>query len=802
MVVYLMNTKLDNIPPLGKFLDPFHGYLALVGSDELPQNKLDINGLTNAVEVVWDEHRIPHIFAQNDKDLYFVQGYIMAMDRLWQMEFQTHAAGGRMSEIVGEKAIKYDKFQRRIGMRSSAQAQLELTMQDTEIAMMATTFSDGVNAYIKSLNSDNYPIEYKILNYSPEEWTPLKTCLLLKSMAFTLTGRSTDLVYTRMLNNFGLDVVEELFPVFPSFYDPIIPKGTPFDFTPISLNKHDSLYIAQADREKIPYQPDERNGSNNWAVSGSRTKSGAPILANDPHLGLTLPSIWYAMHLVTPTQNTIGVTIPGAPGIISGFNHHISWGETNGNDDVMDWYDIVFKDASKSEYWYDNQWQKTTFIIEEIKIRDEDSILDTVIYTHHGPVVWEEVDQTLAMGKFSLKNNVRQVSVGRALRWLAHTPANEMRTFYELNRAKNYEDFTKALRHFTCPGQNFVYADREGNVAIWHTGNNPTKWEKQGMFISDGSDPRYDWQGTIPHNQKPHIKNPERGFVSSANQHPTDETYPYFLAEFFWPSFRGHRINERLSDIQDANIFEVLSVQMDNTNIMARWVTPHLISAINNIELNESKSQVLDNIKSWDYSFDHTSIGGTIFQHWFDNLETMVWSDDFGLDDEQYIWPYSNKLAELIQHEPQSKWFDIKTTEEVETFVDVAQSTFAQTVEELVNEFGEINESWQWQNARGTDIRHLAKIPGLGEIGVPTAGGSLVPNATGKYFGPSWRYAVEMTDTPKAYGIYPGGQSGYPGSKYYDNMVDDWSIGKSYPLKFATNPTEINGHHVQFGGAQ
>jgi penicillin amidase len=603
-----------------------------------------------------------------------------------------------------------------------------------------------------------------------------------------------------MLNNFGMDVVDELFPVFPSFYDPIIPKGTPFNFTPIPLDAPDSLYIADADREKIPYQPDERNGSNKWAVAGSRTKSGAPILANDPHLGLTLPSIWYAMHLVSPSQNTMGVTIPGAPGIISGFNPYIAWGETNGNDDVMDWYDITFKDESKSEYLFDGEWIQTTSMIEEIKVRDEETIYDTVIYTHHGPVVWEEIDQTLAMGKYSLKNNVCQTSIGRALRWLAHTPANEMRTFYELNRAKDYNDFTKALRHFTCPGQNFVYADIKGNIAIWHTGNNPAKWEKQGMFISDGTNSKYDWQATIPHEQKPHIKNPDRGFVSSANQHPTDENYPYFLAEFFWPSFRGHRINERLSEMQSGNIFEVLSVQMDNTNIMARRVTPHLIESLSNFELNDAETNVLKHITTWDYSFDHSSIGATIFQQWFDALEVLVWKDNFGLDDEQYIWPYSNKLAELIQFEPNSKWFDIDTTDAIESFSDLSQLAFTQAVQELTNKFGEIDDSWQWQYARGTDIRHLAKIPGFGDIGVPTAGGSLVPNATGKYFGPSWRYAVEMTETPKAYGIYPGGQSGYPGSKYYDNMVDDWSIGKSYPLIFSNSASDIQGHISRFGG--
>ena len=229
-LIFVLNNPIENIPPLGKFLSPYTGYATLINSDKLPAGELHFDSLTEPVEVVWDTLRLPHIFAKNEHDLYFIQGYVMAFDRLWQMEFQTHAASGRLSEIVGEKAKGYDQFQRRIGMVYGAKNTLETLKEDEEFYPNLLAFTEGINTYINSLSPLEYPLEYKILNYSPEAWTPLKTCILLKSMAWMLTGRSTDLAYTRIANDFGMDTLEELFPIFPKEYDPIIPKNTPFNF--------------------------------------------------------------------------------------------------------------------------------------------------------------------------------------------------------------------------------------------------------------------------------------------------------------------------------------------------------------------------------------------------------------------------------------------------------------------------------------------------------------------------------------------------------------------------------------------
>mgnify|MGYP001161921703 FL=1 len=794
-LILVLNKPIGNIPPLGKFLSPFTGYAALLNSDELPTGELNFDALTEPVEVVWDTLRIPHIFANNEHDLFFVQGYVMAFDRLWQMEFQAHAAGGRLSEIVGEKAIGYDQFQRRIGMVYGAKNTLAVLEKDTELYPNLLAFTAGINAYINSLSPTQYPLEYKILDYSPEAWTPLKTCILLKSMAWMLTGRSTDLAYTRIANDFGMDTLEELFPIFPKEYDPIIPRNTPFNFEPIELKSPRNLYQSTTDASQYLPQPPEAIGSNNWAISGNRSKSGNPILSNDPHLGLNLPSIWYMMHLNCPNLNVMGVTIAGSPGIILGFNDNISWGATNGYDDVMDWYDITFKDSTQSEYRYKNKWHSTRKVIEEIKIKGQPTIYDTVTYTHHGPVVWDHLNQTPALGKSQVRHGVRQTAEGRALRWLAHDASNELRSLYFVNKAENYFQFVDALETYTCPGQNFVYADVNGNIAIWHSGNQPAKWDGQGMLIMDGNDPVYDWQATIPHEQKPHILNPKRGFVSSANQHVTDEDYPYFLSSFFWMSYRGAQINRQLDKLKSANVDDMKQLQFDITNGKARNVLPVLLNILFPEKLSDDANQWLSTMKAWDYQNSKLSKEASFFNTWRKQLEYETWADEFGHGDDQYLWPYFNQLDEMIRFQPASKWFDNTTTAKKETLVDICYTAFNQTVTEI-NKLD--STQMEWQNFQGTDILHIAKIPGMGRVDLQTSGGVDIINATRLREGPSWRLVIEMDDNLQPFGIYPGGQSGYPGSVHYDDYVNDWVNEKFYELPFGNTANDIEGSHLLY----
>ncbi|MEX2398166.1 MAG: penicillin acylase family protein, partial [Balneolales bacterium] len=343
VLIILLNQRIGSIPPLGKFLDPISGFwqnaeLAYPSGEE----NISIHGLKEPVRIIFDDRGVPHIFAENDHDLYLAQGFITARDRLWQMEFQTHAAGGRISEIVGKAGIEFDRFHRRIGMGYGARNVLKAMQANEQTWASVTAYSDGVNAYINSLGKSELPIEYKILDYEPELWSPIKTGLMVMNLANTLTG-SSDLEMTNTLDKLGPDLTKKLFPHDAPYFNPVLPEDTGWDFEPKQAQQPDPGFVPQVMENAYHLEQEPGIGSNNWAVDGSKTESGSPMLANDPHLNLTLPSLWYEVQLHSPTVNVYGASLPGAPAVIIGHNEHIAWGVTNTGADVMDIYEIEFQ---------------------------------------------------------------------------------------------------------------------------------------------------------------------------------------------------------------------------------------------------------------------------------------------------------------------------------------------------------------------------------------------------------------------------------------------------------------------------
>lgn len=787
ILIFVLNVKWGQLPPLGKFFDPFHGFWSNAEISQFRDNLLlHLNGLHAPVRVRFDDRGVPHIFAENEHDLYFAQGFVAARDRLWQMEFQTHAAAGRLSEILGNislgaiTTLDYDLHQRRIGMTYGARNTLATIENDSLMSNVLAAHAAGVNAYIQSLSPRDYPLEYKIMDYAPEPWTAYKTCLFLKLMSWTLAGRSSDLQMSNTLAKFGPEIVADLFPDYPQNMEPVIPTGTPWSFQPLPLRKPAGNFSPRAAQGITPFEPGPHSGSNNWAVSGKKTASGFPILANDPHLDLRMPSIWYEVQLVAPGVNVYGVSFPAAPGVIIGFNAKIAWGVTNSAADVMDWYEIKFKDENLREYFHDGQWKPTKRVLEEIKIRNGNTVTDTVIFTHHGPV-------PLRTGQTGIS---RQVPPLHALRWLAHDGSgNELLTFYRLNRAGNYEDFVEALKSYACPAQNFVFAD-EKDIAIWHNGYFPAKWPGQGKYIGDGSDPRYDWSEWIPHQQKPHIKNPKREFVSSANQNAADPDYPYYLGWDFAPYYRGARINEWLRSTGDIRPEDFRIMQLDNKNLKAEAVLPSLLTVLAKQELTAPQNKCLEELQHWDYFSDADKIAPSIFSVWWEKLYNGIWKDEFG--DENLYWPSSDRTASLLAEEPEATWYDDVTTIEVENRDELILRTFKMTISELTEKYGPMNEKWQWGVHKSTDILHAARIPGFGKMDLNVGGDLAIINATGKHEGPSWRMVVALGPDVQGWGIYPGGQSGNPGSKRYDDFVDAWAAGELADLLFLKSATEQN----------
>ena len=782
-LIWALQTKFGSLPPVGKFLNPCNGFWQNADSKHvLTVEKLKITGLQQPVSVKYDEHMIPHIFAKNDHDLYLTQGYVTARDRLWQMDIQTRSASGRLAEIVGEKALPLDSYHRRMGMVYGAENTLRGMMKDPQMVIVINAYTEGINSYIHDLVPRNYPIEFKLLDYAPEEWKPINCAFLLKLMSETLAGGSNQFAMTNTLQHFGPQVMNDLFPDQYFHEDPVIPVLTKWSFKPLPTPKPSVSYLAQQNNIK-PVEKGDGIGSNNWVIAGSKTTSGYPILANDPHLNLTFPSIWYQAQLVAPGINVNGVSLPGAPGIVIGYNNKISWGVTNVDADVLDWYEIKFKDASKNEYWYNHKWNKTTRRIEVINIRGKKPFIDTVIYTHHGPVVYETASKKPA-------KSFQNIPVGDALRWIAHDESNDLKTFYLLNRGKNYNDYRKALSYYTAPAQNFIFAGNDKDIALTPNGKYPLKFKDQGKFILDGSDPADDWQGFIPADQNPTAKNPVQGFLSSANQSSVGPTYPYYINWQQGTYERGKRINTRLAAMNNANIDSMRILQTDNYSIFADDALGTMIKYLDVTKFDNNELKVINILKKWNKRFDANEIGASIFSNWWDNFYEMTWTDEFGKPNTKYRWPSRDRTEQLLITDPKSKWFDDKRTAEVETVTDMLNKSFAKTVIQLYKKNGQPGEKWQWGNVKQTYINHLANIPGLGTGQFKTGGTSGVVNALIDGHGPSWRMVVQMGPVVKGYGIFPGGQSGNPGSYFYDDMLNNWKVGKLNELLFLQTDTE------------
>jgi penicillin amidase len=668
-----------------------------------------------------------------------------------------------------------------MGSVYGAEKSFEGMQQDPAAKMALEAYSAGVNAYIGSLSDRQLPLEYKLLNYRPEPWTPIKSALFLKNMSFVLASGTDDLKMTNILRKYGREVAEDLFPNYPFQESPIIPVGSPVDFKPVPIPAAPADFTGLGSSMTTP-EKDPNIGSNNWAVSGNKTVSGLPILANDPHLTLSLPSIWYQMQLVAPGVNVYGSTMPGTPNVIIGFNKNVAWGVTNVGSDVLDWYQVKFKDASKKEYWHDGKWKKTTMRIETFKIKGKKDMVDTIFFTHHGPVVYLSHEKPF-------RSNI---PVGHALRWIAHEKSQELTTFYQLNRAKNYEDYKKALTFYSAPAQNFVFASNEGDIALWVNGKFPLKSKLQGKYLLDGTDAAADWQGFIPQAHNPHVKNPERGFVSSANQFSTDPSYPYYLGWQYAPSERGRRINERLAVMEKITMDSLRGLQNDNFNIRARELLPLLFAQVKSP--NAAQSKALAALKSWNLVNSPESVGATIFENWVSTLQSCLWDDEFTTDEKVPMSrPSMDRTIQLIKSEPAARWWDDTKTPAKESMSDIVMKSLQANLDTLVKQHGPQGPEWAWYKHKQTGVRHL--IPGmdaLSRLNIPIGGGGTIVNATTTKTGPSWRLVVELSKEgkPRAYGVYPGGQSGNPGSSHYDDLIDTWAKGELKPLLYLESPDQ------------
>jgi penicillin amidase len=790
---------LQKTPTFGSFVSPQHGFWQ--NAEPVNQSfdgKVTLPGLKAKGDVYFDDNLVPHVFAAGRTDACYIQGYLHARFRLWQMEFQTFAAAGRVSEVLGpgqdNSYVKYDRSMRRLGMVTAAKAALAEMEKDPVVKADCDAYTAGVNAYIGQLKASELPLEYKLLNYSPEPWSNLKIALFIKYMAYDLAGHDNDFELTNAKSFFSKEDFAKLYPEIQDSVDPIIPKGTPFQ-RPLKLPKPpatvDSLYLNRPMTvTAAESKPDKDNGSNNWAVSGKKTLSGRPILCNDPHLSTNLPAIWYQMQIHTPDYNVYGVSFPGTPYVIIGFNDSCAWGITNSERDVRDYYTIKFKDETRKEYWYNKDWKTADQRVDTILVRGGAPVYDTVASTVFGPVMYDPT-----FSGFSEE----ATSHSYAVHWKAADASNEMRTFGLLQSIHNYSDYKEAILTFQCPGQNFAFADKSGVVAIWQQGAFPAKWKEQGRFVMPGEDSSYMWQDNIPQQENPSMlldnEDSRRGFVSSANQLPVDTSYPYYLGIDF-PPYRGLTINRKLNSMNSITPADMMSMQTDNYDVFAAMARPLLLQNIHEEGLTPDERNYLNVFRNWDLNNNPNEEGPVVFQYWWSHLTKDIYDDEFSKSGLNMMRPYESTLLESLLKDSAYSFVDNINTPGKETLPQVVIKAFREATLDLAAAARE--DRLTWAKNKDTWVRHLLRLPGLSRTHVPIGGGVHSINAAKKLHGPSWRMIVQLTDKTEAYGIYPGGQSGNPGSPYYDNFVDKWAAGK-YNALWVMTPEEIKDNRVKWG---
>jgi penicillin amidase len=785
-LTWLLNSNLQigdtKLPPLGKFFSPFHGFWQNAEPvKEHPSGTLDIPGLLAPVSVYYDDRLVPHVFAEDIQDAARVQGYLHARHRLWQMDIAARSSAGRLSEILGATTLEIDRLQRRKGMLLAAEQAVEGWKEYPNEFALIEAFCEGVNLWIDRLHPRDYPLEFKLLNYKPERWTPLHSALVAKSMSTTLCSKNEDLEATNTLAWLGEEVYDRLFPESFSTQRPVIPPGTVWDFKPIQVEQSDVAdtipdlemmgVLPYPEREQIPVGI----GSNNWVLSGARTASGYPILANDPHLQLTLPSIWYEIQLHLPEFNAYGVSLPGIPGMLIGFNEDVAWGVTNVGQDVLDWYRIDWADRQQRTYRVDGELLQAMPVVEIIRVRGQQAVTDTVLYTEFGPIVYSQPDNP---------------AYDLAMRWIAHDrpQSSEIGTFLEFMQSKNHNDFLKASYHHHQPAQNFIFASRDGDIALRVSGRFPLRTEGQGRFVQEGNTRANQWNQFIPAEHTPRALNPEQGHLSSANQHSAPPDYPYYFHGYF-DEYRGRLVNRLLDEAQGVGVEEMKAMQNNNYSILAEEALPGMMRWLDETQLNTNQLGLLELLRDWNYRFDAEKKAAVLFDIWYKTFYRNLW-DEFYTRKTSHpvILPDNSTTVDILLNDPTLVFWDDQRTPEREGPAEILTRSFIQMADALQEELKD--PAYNWGQHWKLDIRHLARIPAFSMDGLTPGGHPEALNAIRNPNGPSWRMIVELGPEIKAYGVYPGGQSGNPGSPYYNSMVETWLKGEYHTLQFYKSPAE------------
>jgi penicillin amidase len=717
--------------------------------------------LDRDAEVTRDNIGVPHIKADSDADLYRAQGYVQAQDRMFQMDLSRRQASGRLAEVVGAAAVGTDKFFRTFSLRDAAEK--SWGGYNDEAQQVLEWYAEGVNAYIEEAKAEGtLSYEFALLGYQPEEWTPIDSLTIGKFMAYDLGGNwSTLAIRHWALNKFPEDKARELFIKYPENAPSII-----------EANLEKPVKVAgQFDASVIP---PEFNGSNNWVVSGDKTQSGKPLLADDPHLGLSTPSIWYQMHLESPEQNVSGVIFAGIPGIILGHNENIAWGVTNVGPDVQDLYIETPNPDDPTQFLYEGKWEQAEVRNEPIKVKDGETEDFEVVVTRHGPIIsnvlYEEEDPGALF----------------SMQWTALEPTLELQAVLGFNKASDWDEFETALEDFQAPAQNFVFASTDGTIAYKANGRIPLRKTGDGQLPVPGDSDEYGWDGYVPFDELPKVVNPENGFIATANNEVVDDSYPYHITDFWAQPYRYERIAEVLEASSDLTPEDMMALQMDQKNLYAAEFLDSMIAAVE--RETDEYNELFEMMKEWDGVDSRNQAAPLVFHKWMKQLPKTLLAAEFP-EDVYNLLPGKNHITDQMMREAFNGKEGVWVTEYggIGNWLADALKT---SLDEIEEEFGGDVSDWKWGDDHQLTFPHplAGASPVLGQFlnpdPVPIGGSNITVQAAAfdaegnVNHGASWRFVADLSDLSNAYHIVGPGLSGHMKSDYFHNQVDDWAEGK------------------------
>lgn len=764
---------------------------------------LSIVGLKENVVVRRDGRGIPYIEAKSEADLYFAQGFVMAQDRLWQMDLFRRVAGGETAEIFGGSALEEDKRWRKFGFAKIAADSLPLMQPETRAAL--ENYARGVNAYIATLDDKSFPVEFQILQYRPREWRATDSILVGKILSDGLSSSWRQDLFKAMI---PADKRAEMFDPH-SNYDVLLfgkdnlatestertektkSKGKDLassaNFSENSVSSvakllNEAENVRKSSLERVGLYAEDLAASNNWVVSGKKTLDGKPLLANDPHLNATEPPIWYLVNLSAPNFKAAGVTFPGSPGVVLGHNENIAWGATNVGPDVQDLYLEEFDAANPLRYKTPNGFETAQVRREEIKVRknplkpDTETVALDVVTTRNGVIFFEDAGKRYA------------------LKWTAFDPKNnELDAFYSVNHAKNWDDFKKAFKLYGGAMQNFIYADTQGNIGWYAAGRVPIRRTGDGSLPYDGKTNDGDWTGMIPFEELPNLYNPPSGYIVTANQRTVGTSYKYhdLIARIFVP-FRAARLNELLSSKSKLTSEDMRDFQSDTFSILNSLFAKEIVAQ------KAASEDTLKLLGAWDGRMNSDSKAALLVNEIRNSFRSKILSAAFGAEQLKNIgWANEGNFVEKLLREKPKKWLP----KEFVSYAELLKASETEARANLAKRFGADEAKWTWGKSGKISFNHpLAAIPFIGaQFAVPalplvgSGSAAASPNVGANV---SMRLIATPGNWDLTRQVIPTGESGDPQSPHYRDQLDDWYSGSTPVFPFSKPAIEKAANEV------